>query len=65
MDNAAKRSCSASGSGDYRFWSRRQIVRKPGKEGPDQIETKFRCKSCGEDGRVRTEGRLLERKPEE
>jgi DNA-directed RNA polymerase subunit M/transcription elongation factor TFIIS len=50
MDKPARRTCPACGDGDYTFRSRRQVVKKPGE--PDEVETKFRCKSCGEEWRV-------------
>ena len=65
MDKPGKRSCPFCGSGDYTFRNRRQVVPKQGEEGPDEIETKYRCRGCSEEWRVRTEGRLPERKAEE
>jgi hypothetical protein len=63
MDKPGKRSCPFCGSEDYTFRSRRQVVQKPGE--PDQVETKYRCRVCAEEWRVRTDGTLPERKPEE
>ena len=61
----AARTCPACGSGDYQFRSRRQIEAAPEKGEPAQLETKYRCKACNEEWKVRSEGRLPERKKEE
>jgi transposase-like protein len=58
------KSCPACGGGDYMFRSRKQIERKPGEEGPDKMETKFRCKSCGKEWKVVSEGRVGTPKPD-
>ena len=44
------RTCPACGSGDYAFRSRRQIEAEPGKE---ETETKYRCKVCAHEWRVK------------
>jgi transposase-like protein len=52
MDEAAgKRACPACGSGDYQFRSRKKVEAEPGKE---ETETKYRCKTCGKEWKVRT-----------
>jgi transposase-like protein len=45
------RTCPACGSGDYQFRSRKKVEFEPGKEA---IETKYRCKKCGREWKVRT-----------
>lgn len=51
MDQQPKRTCPACGSGDYAFRSRKQV---PGEGGQgEQTETKYRCKACGREWRVR------------
>jgi DNA-directed RNA polymerase subunit M/transcription elongation factor TFIIS len=48
---AAKKSCPKCGSADYTFRSRKTI---PAKETePKAIETKYRCKACGYEWRLR------------
>ena len=43
--------CPACGSPDYVFRGRKKINPEPGQEG--SIETKYRCKGCGHEWRVR------------
>jgi DNA-directed RNA polymerase subunit M/transcription elongation factor TFIIS len=51
MDQPAIRTCPKCGSGDYQFRSRRKV---PGENSQgEQTETKYRCKGCGEEWRVR------------
>ncbi len=59
MDQPAKpnRTCPVCGSSDYTFRSRKKVSPKPGEEGQDEIETKYRCKGCGHEWRVRTPAR--------
>jgi len=52
---AANRTCPACSSRDYAFRSRKKI--EPGKDGPEQIETKYRCKACGHEWRERTDAK--------
>jgi transposase-like protein len=47
---SAGRTCPACGSGDYAFRSRKKVESEPGKE---EVETKYRCKECQHDWRVR------------
>jgi hypothetical protein len=51
MDQQAKpsRTCPACGSDQYMFRSRKKVSPKPGEEGGERIETKYRCKMCGKE----------------
>jgi transposase-like protein len=44
------RVCPACGSADYQFRSRRALEAEPGKQ---ETETKYRCKGCGKEWKVR------------
>jgi transposase-like protein len=44
------RACPACGSGDYQFRSRRTVET----EGKQETETKYRCKKCEKEWKVRT-----------
>ncbi len=48
-----RRTCPACGSGDYQFRSRR-LVTEEGK--PEAVETKYRCKACNHEWKVRVPG---------
>jgi DNA-directed RNA polymerase subunit M/transcription elongation factor TFIIS len=49
--NRTARHCPKCGSGEYLFRSRKPVVAEDGKgEG---VETKYRCKACGHEWRVR------------
>jgi transposase-like protein len=50
MDQPAK-SCPKCGSGDYTFRGRKKVEAGDGQE--PTVETKYRCKACGEEWRVR------------
>jgi hypothetical protein len=50
MDQPAK-TCPKCGSGDYAFRGRKRIEAAGGR--PAAVETKYRCKACGEEWRVR------------
>jgi transposase-like protein len=50
MDQPAK-FCPKCGSGDYVFRGRKQVEAGDGQEAA--VETKYRCKACGEEWRVR------------
>jgi DNA-directed RNA polymerase subunit M/transcription elongation factor TFIIS len=50
-ETAGKRFCPACGSGDYAFRGRKKVEAEPGKQ---EIETKYRCKACGHEWKVRT-----------
>jgi DNA-directed RNA polymerase subunit M/transcription elongation factor TFIIS len=59
------RKCPACGSKDYTFRSRRQIEADPEKGEPAQLETKYRCKGCGEEWKDRVPGVLQKAPPRE
>jgi DNA-directed RNA polymerase subunit M/transcription elongation factor TFIIS len=44
-----RRTCPACGSGDYQFRSQRKVV----EEGTEVVETKYRCKACNHEWKVR------------
>jgi DNA-directed RNA polymerase subunit M/transcription elongation factor TFIIS len=46
------KTCPKCGSGDYTFRSRKKIETAEGQEAG--IETKYRCKACSHEWRVRT-----------
>jgi DNA-directed RNA polymerase subunit M/transcription elongation factor TFIIS len=50
MDATAK-TCPKCGSGDYQFRSRRKIAAADGQG--EQTETKYRCKGCGHEWKVK------------
>jgi DNA-directed RNA polymerase subunit M/transcription elongation factor TFIIS len=50
------RTCPKCGSEDYAFRSRKKIEADPAKGETEQTETKYRCKACGEEWRVRVKG---------
>lgn len=54
MDQPATKTCPACGSGDYAFRSRKKIEAEG--EQPTTLETKYRCKACGHEWKVRVEG---------
>jgi len=41
------------GSGDYAFRSRKNVIAVLEKGEPEATETKYRCKSCGHEWKVR------------
>jgi transposase-like protein len=47
------RTCPACGSADYAFRNRKKITPKPGGDGEELMETKYRCKSCEHEWKVR------------
>jgi hypothetical protein len=54
MDKAAtpSRTCPKCGSGNYEFRSRRKV---PGENGQgEQVETKFRCRTCLHEWKAQT-----------
>jgi DNA-directed RNA polymerase subunit M/transcription elongation factor TFIIS len=53
MDTTASKTCPACGSGNYSFRSRKRITPEPGQEGGEAIETKYRCKACEHEWRVK------------
>jgi len=44
------RTCPECGSGDYQFRGRKKIA---GEDGKEAMETKYRCKACGHEWKVR------------
>lgn len=50
---ATFRTCPQCQSGDYQFRNRKRIIPEPGTQGEELIETKYRCKSCSHEWRVR------------
>ncbi len=65
MDEPAKpnRACRACGSGDYTFRSRKQI--EPTAEQEAMLETKYRCKACGDEWKEKVPGLLRKVPPPE
>jgi hypothetical protein len=49
----ARRTCPKCGSGDYAFRGRRNIP--PAAEQAEATETKYRCKACEHEWKVRVE----------
>jgi len=47
------RSCPACGSGEYTFRSRKKIAGVPGKGEREAAETRYRCKACEHEWKVR------------
>jgi DNA-directed RNA polymerase subunit M/transcription elongation factor TFIIS len=47
------KTCPKCGSGDYSFRSRKTIAAATEKNEPAAVETKYRCKGCGHEWRVR------------
>jgi DNA-directed RNA polymerase subunit M/transcription elongation factor TFIIS len=50
----AARSCPQCGSPDYQFRGRKKLPADPGKGEPAGWETKYRCKACAKEWKVRT-----------
>jgi transposase-like protein len=48
------RTCPECGSGEYMFRSRKKVPAGPGKGEPEATETKYRCKKCQKEWKVRT-----------
>jgi hypothetical protein len=51
---AAARTCPQCGSPDYQFRSRKKVPADPGKGEQEGWETKYRCKACEKEWKVRT-----------
>jgi DNA-directed RNA polymerase subunit M/transcription elongation factor TFIIS len=49
----AAKTCRQCGSGEYTFRGRKKIEADPAKGHPQSWETKYRCKACGHEWRVR------------
>jgi DNA-directed RNA polymerase subunit M/transcription elongation factor TFIIS len=45
--------CPQCGSDDYLFRGRKRIAAEPEKGQKEAVETKYRCKPCGHEWRVR------------
>jgi DNA-directed RNA polymerase subunit M/transcription elongation factor TFIIS len=50
----ATRTCPKCGSADYSFRSRKKIPADPEQGEPGATETKYRCKKCEKEWKVRT-----------
>jgi DNA-directed RNA polymerase subunit M/transcription elongation factor TFIIS len=48
-----RKTCPQCGSDQYEFRSRKQVA---GEEGGTAVETKYRCKACEHEWRVRVPG---------
>ena len=49
------KNCPKCGSGEYLFRSRKKVESRSGE--PEAVETKYRCKDCGHEWKVRVAGR--------
>jgi transposase-like protein len=59
------RSCPACGSTNYAFRSRKQIEADPEKGVKEaMLETKYRCKACGEEWKEKVPGVMKKVPPE-
>lgn len=47
------KTCPKCGSGEYTFRSRKKIKANPEKGEPEAWETKYRCKACEKEWKVR------------
>jgi transposase-like protein len=47
---SASKTCPACGSTDYVFRSRKKVAATPGQEA---VETKYKCRACGKEWKVR------------
>jgi hypothetical protein len=47
------RACPKCGSSDYAFRGRKRVAADPAKGEASAVETKYRCKSCSHEWRVR------------
>jgi YgiT-type zinc finger domain-containing protein len=50
QQQTASRSCPACGSSDYVFRGRKKVEPEPGQAA---VETKYKCRACGEEWKVR------------
>lgn len=48
------RICPKCGSGNYAFRFRKKITPEPGQDGPEEMETKYKCKACEHEWKVRS-----------
>jgi DNA-directed RNA polymerase subunit M/transcription elongation factor TFIIS len=49
-ETAGERTCPACGSDEYAFRGRKTVEHEPGKQ---EVETKYRCKKCAHEWKVR------------
>jgi DNA-directed RNA polymerase subunit M/transcription elongation factor TFIIS len=54
QQQSAARTCPKCGSGEYTFRGRKKIKAVDGQEAA--VETKYRCKACGHEWKVRVAG---------
>lgn len=64
QQNPRNRVCPACGSANYAFRSRKQIETTTA-EQEAMLETKYRCKECGEEWKETVPGALRKRPPRE
>jgi transposase-like protein len=50
QESMPTRTCPACGSGEYQFRSRKKVA---GQGKPEAVETKYRCKACNHEWKVR------------
>ena len=50
----AIKTCPACGSADYVFRGRKKTADESGGGMSESVETKYRCRACGEEWRVKT-----------
>jgi DNA-directed RNA polymerase subunit M/transcription elongation factor TFIIS len=55
-NQTAGRACPECGSPDYAFRGRKKVAAEPEKGKSEAVETKYRCKGCGHEWKVRVPG---------
>jgi DNA-directed RNA polymerase subunit M/transcription elongation factor TFIIS len=48
------KNCPKCGSGEYTFRGRKKIAPEPGQCEVEAVETKYRCKECAHEWKVKT-----------